>query len=174
MKMMSCRYFEEHLEEYASGTLPDFERQAMGEHAARCAWCAESLAQVSSVVSAARRDPLALPGDAYFDDLLVRLEDGMEADGLLETPRRTAIRGRPARLFSPAQTSALATACFAFLLWAQVGLALLAPWNLAESRAAGLTARETAPAALDVPTLQESVQERNRKIEEIYRKTDFS
>lgn len=74
MKPMRCHQFEARLDEWVAGSLPDYERGRMDEHEADCPACRELAEASRTIVDAAHREALELPGDAYFLDLRSRME----------------------------------------------------------------------------------------------------
>lgn len=125
MKPIRCHHFEARLDEWASGTLPDFERGAMAEHEAACPSCRELAEAAREVIGAARAEELRLPGDAYFREFRTQLEDEM---AFLRQLVRTH---RPAPLLSQGQVAGAVAALLCSVVFV-LSLPLPAPARSAE------------------------------------------
>lgn len=128
--MNDCRKIRLMLDEYAAGDLPDYERAAVARHLERCAECREEADAAIAIVGAARTTTLEMPGDAYFADLGLRLEEEGPIARLLEAAARPIVRR--ARLLNGAQRVAAAAAVLLVMAWSSVVVALV-PGNRLEN-----------------------------------------
>jgi hypothetical protein len=127
---MSRQRFEELFDDEISGTQPDYlrgeaERLADGDPDRE-----QLLADGRLIVSAARHQALALPGDAYFADLGSRIEEEMARAGL---PARPLEIRRRAPLIATQELAASLAAAAAVILW----LGAFVPTDSRAARSAG-------------------------------------
>jgi len=154
---IACGEFEDRLDEFASGTLPDTERSAMREHRDRCPACRELEEGAEAIIRAAREEGLDVPGDAWFADLALRLEDRLDAEGALSERLR---RRRLAPLIHLSQGTAATAALLAISLWLN-GAAVAAGIRPPE-REREVAALSASVDAADVSLARDRIDERRR------------
>lgn len=126
---ITCEQFEERISDYVDGTLSQGDRAMMDTHAAQCASCSRTLAEVSAIVRDAAVMPMLTPSRDLWSGIADRLDTPVVS---ISSAGARAIKARPTisfRMFAAAAV-ALVTISSGATYWltrAQSETATIAP-----------------------------------------------